>query len=202
MWGFVCILKMYLLSKGCWGINFWILHNNQVSTSVRTFSELQKLLMCSWLWVLLWLWLLWHPGKGLSVIAWWLSHGITWSISVSHLKEICPPDQDYEPPDQGLCARANWVTHSHQTNVQHTELRSSKKQLAHTNQQHRRPFTQNLKNYSLIQECRFGECRFWEEDKLSSFISSQVYVLISYPKYIWQNQFNAFAWIGTFNKSC
>ena len=44
-----------------------------------------------------------------------LSHGhhmaMTWSRSVSLLKEICPPDHDYEPPDPGLCARANWVTH-------------------------------------------------------------------------------------------
>ena len=72
-----------------------------------------------------------HGGYHIVVITWPVitrsSHGITWSISVSLLKEICPPDQDYEPPDQGLCARANWVTHSHQpTNVQHTALRSSK----------------------------------------------------------------------------
>ena len=48
-------------------------------------------------------------GYHMVVITLRLSHGhhmaMMWSISISLLKEICPPDHDYEPPDPGLCAR-------------------------------------------------------------------------------------------------
>ena len=197
---------MYLLSKGCWGINFWILHNNQVSTSVRAFSELQKLLMCSWLWVLLWLWLLWRPGGGLSVITWpvitcWLSHCgyhmagyhtvITWLWRglyripflkrSAHLIMIIRPttNQPTQPPTN---QPKSYIMHKNLKNITRTHEPTTLK-----------PFHPKSKKMSLIQECRFGECRIWEGDQLSSFISSQVYVLISYSKYIWEKQFNPFA---------
>merc|ERR1712113_396756 len=98
---------------------------------------------------------------------WRLSHGH--HMAMAWLKKICPPDHDYEPPDPGLCAReirptTNQPTKqkTHQpTNQRSTSSTKILKNITRTREPTTlKPFSQNLRNYSLIQECRFEECRF------------------------------------------